>query len=886
MIASLPDWLQPTFVLLPAALWLFLGVGLPWALAALPRHDWRHWPTVGAVALALGPAFATAGLFFLGTLGRFTAAGVLAVSVGVAALGVLFAVHNRSPREPLPGASAPLSIIDLTLLGVTVVAVLLRFWNTAYWPFATYDEFWVYGFNARVFTLRESIPASIGYYPQLVPLSYTFMQILWGGLNDHAARTVVPFFALGSIAMTYLLGERLFNRRVGLLVAAFWALYPHNGVWSQFGDLEVPVTLYFTGTAAFFILGWREKQPRYVILSGLLMGAALWTKPTAGALVESVGIVLVVAAWQRLMPLTFAGAKRSAVSEATRVSPSLPAERGPGGEVNRFSSPTRVVSLVVVLWKLTTTRYPLLALLVAAPMGGLWYVRNVLAGHPPLVFPAGYWQSAAQRSGQELGWPLLIALALVILLFVSAPLRRRSALMALGALALLAVGSLPSAYGGRLPTGSELSQMLVGQIADSIKPAPLGLLEFGLIALGVALLIRSALPFWRSLSTGRRATFALLLAFIGPYFVTWFRSYSYHFRLSFAIVPCLLVILAALIDRIGCRLAARWPAAGLPRRVVPAALIVLIFVLALPGWIAILSGLAPAISGALPTDDLKMAYGNRALMQTVFYLRQSRADSGLTARPLRIMAPGEQRLPFFFPLDDVRTEEFPIWLDQVTDVDYYIDSSLGRWQYMIRGQLFLNQIVASRTRQPTMQRRFSVDDGNFRLTVYTIHNAERFKPPQPSEPVSAQIGDFACLAGIDLSATQAMPGESVNLTLWWQALGMADLEYSVYLHLWDAANRRLIAGWDGQPLSQTQKYEPWAGADKDFLLPYSTRLWQKGETIRDAWRLDVPPDAPPGLYELRVGLYEPVGNNRLPVTKDGVSLGDGLKLGDFRVLPK
>ncbi len=868
MIASLPDWLQPTFVLLPAALWLFLGVGLPWALAALPRHDWRHWPTVGAVALALGPAFATTGLFFLGTLGRFTPAGVLAASVAVAALGVIFAARNRSPREPLSGASAPMSIVDLTLLGVIIVAVLLRFWNTAYWPFATYDEFWVYGYNARVFTLRESIPASIGYYPQLVPLSYTFMQILWGGLNDHAARTVVPFFALGSVAMTYLLGARLFNRRVGLLVAAFWALYPHNGVWSQFGDLEVPVTLYFTGTAAFLILGWRGKQPRYAILSGLLMGAALWTKPTAGALVESVGLVLLAGVWHMV------------------AGPKSPAESRRALSFSRWLKPSAPGTWLRALRKRPTTRYPLFALLAAAPMGGLWYVRNVLAGHPPLVFPAGYWQSAAQRSGQELGWPLLIALALVILLFVSAPLRRRSALMALGGLALLAVGSLPSAFGGRLPTGSELSQMLVGQIADSIKPAPLGPLDYGLIGLGVALLIWSALPRWRGLSTGHRSTFALLLAFIGPYFVTWFWSYSYHFRLSFAVVPCLLVILAALIDRIASRLGVRWPITGLPRRVVRTALVVLILVMALPGWLSVLSGLAPALTGALPNDDLKMAHGNGALMQTVFYLRQSRADSGLAGRPLRIMAPGEQRLPFFFPLDNVRTEEFPIWLDQVADVDYYIDSSLGRWQYLIRGQLLLNQIVASRTRQPAMQRRFSVDDGNFRLTVYTIHNAERFKPPQPSEPVGAQIGDFAHLAGIDLSATQANPGDAINLTLWWQALGAADLEYSVYLHLWDPANRRLIAGWDGQPLSQTQKYEPWTGADKDFLLPYSTRLWQKGETIRDAWRLDLPPDAPPGLYELRVGLYEPVGNKRLPVTKDGVSLGDGLKLGDFRVLPR
>ncbi len=58
--------------------------------------------------------------------------------------------------------------------------------------------------------------------------------------------------------------------------AAIWALYPHHAAWSQFGDLEVTVTLYFTATASFFALGWRDKQTRYLIVSGLMLGTALW----------------------------------------------------------------------------------------------------------------------------------------------------------------------------------------------------------------------------------------------------------------------------------------------------------------------------------------------------------------------------------------------------------------------------------------------------------------------------------------------------------------------------------------------------------------------------------------------------------------------------------
>jgi 4-amino-4-deoxy-L-arabinose transferase-like glycosyltransferase len=842
----LPYWLIPAVVLTPALLWLFLGVGLPYALALLPRRDWRHRTMVIAVSMALGPALTTTGLFLLGTFGQFSLIGALVVSLIVFLIGVALFRFNRRTGDPSDVVInyQRLNTIEITLIVVIVIGLIIRFWNTAYWPYTTYDEFWVYGYNAKIFMLRGAIPQSMGYYPQLVPLSYTFMQLMWSGVNDHAARTVVPMFALASILMAYLLGAKLFNRRVGLLTAAIWALYPQQTAWSQFGDLEVPTTLYFTATVLFFALGWREKNPRYIILSGLMMGAALWTKPTAAALVESFALFIGVSL------ISWVLSKRDSLTAWLRS--------------NQF-----------VL--------PMLALCVAAPIGGMWYIRNVLYGHPPLVLPAAYWQVAAQRSGQELGWPLLIAACLTLLLII----RREQVRFAVLGLALLLVGSLPSAFAYRLPTFDEVSQLIIGNLPSSLAPKHLGIVEYAILAVGAVLLISASRNWWRTLSTERRDTLLILGAFIVPYFATWFWSYSYHPRLSFAIVPSLIVLVAALLDRL-----LVYASSSIKRRAqgpmlirfYKFAAIIVIVVLALPAWWAGSTALVPALSNQYPDDHARYAAGNPALMKMVDYLHNRRDPHRRPAvvnRPLRIAAPGELRLPFFFPNDDIRVTDYPIMLDQIAHVDYFMDSSVGQRLYNEHG-LGYNQILSSFNRFEVMFRIYDVDDKNFRFALYYLNNKLRFVEPQPMNPILAKLGDFAELVGFDTGRLEGSPGQPFLLTLSWKAIKPGTLDYSVFIHWWDPRTNQLVASWGGEPVSGA--WSVWYNvAGAHFSQAYHTRLWQTGERVMDEWMLVIP-DAPAGVYELRVGLYDPISGERLPVRINGKPDGEWARLRDFTIL--
>ena len=95
------------------------------------------------------------------------------------------------------------------------------------------------------------------------------------------------------------------------------------------------------------------------------------------------------------------------------------------------------------------------------------------------------------------------------------------------------------------------------------------------------------------------------------------------------------------------------------------------------------------------------------------------------------------------------------------------------------------------------------------------------------------------LLGYDLSSPRAVPGESVTLTLNWQALAAMDEDYSIGIHLLDA-NQRVIGARDSYP--------------GHGMLP--TRLWRPGQMIRDTYWVPIAPDATaPSVARFQVTLY-------------------------------
>jgi mannosyltransferase len=122
----------------------------------------------------------------------------------------------------------------------------------------------------------------------------------------------------------------------------------------------------------------------------------------------------------------------------------------------------------------------------------------------------------------------------------------------------------------------------------------------------------------------------------------------------------------------------------------------------------------------------------------------------------------------------------------------------------------------------------------------------------PDHPLQVDFDQGIRLLGYDLESTSLRPGETVVLTLYWQARHPIAGRYKVFTHVlgegYNAARGNFLWGQqDNEPV--------------DGERPTST--WRTGEVIADPYRIRLDPQTPAGIYQLEIGLYHPTTGERL-----------------------
>ncbi len=130
---------------------------------------------------------------------------------------------------------------------------------------------------------------------------------------------------------------------------------------------------------------------------------------------------------------------------------------------------------------------------------------------------------------------------------------------------------------------------------------------------------------------------------------------------------------------------------------------------------------------------------------------------------------------------------------------------------------------------------------------------------QPQTTLDVTVGDFAHLVGADISRSTLAPGETFEVTLYTQATGTAERDYTAFVH---------VIGADGQIWAQSDSWPEQGGAP--------TTSWVTGQIVVDTHTLTLSAAAPAGVYTVFVGLYDAERGPRVPLyNANGALIPDG-----------
>ncbi len=161
----------------------------------------------------------------------------------------------------------------------------------------------------------------------------------------------------------------------------------------------------------------------------------------------------------------------------------------------------------------------------------------------------------------------------------------------------------------------------------------------------------------------------------------------------------------------------------------------------------------------------------------------------------------------------------------------------ARWQPVVRQSPYANRLLSERTVLELAQ-------------LKRVAGMSEGAPPirQMSQPIvqhrlNVVFSQQAQLIGYN---TPKIADDTLRLDLLWQGLGLERGDFIRFVH---------VLGPDGQLWGQ------WDSSPDNGLYP--TFLWAQGEFVWDGVEVPLINNFPPGVYTLRVGLYDPLSGQRL-----------------------
>lgn len=127
---------------------------------------------------------------------------------------------------------------------------------------------------------------------------------------------------------------------------------------------------------------------------------------------------------------------------------------------------------------------------------------------------------------------------------------------------------------------------------------------------------------------------------------------------------------------------------------------------------------------------------------------------------------------------------------------------------------------------------------------------------QVKSPPAAELNEQIQLLGYRLINSTLSPGQTLLVWFYWQSLGPVDKDYTIFAHL--VGPNGLQGQVDRPPLNN--------------LWP--TSRWFPQQPLADRFDISLSKDAPPGNYQIYVGMYDPASGQRLSMRQQGQAVTD------------
>ncbi len=242
---------------------------------------------------------------------------------------------------------------------------------------------------------------------------------------------------------------------------------------------------------------------------------------------------------------------------------------------------------------------------------------------------------------------------------------------------------------------------------------------------------------------------------------------------------------------------------------------------------------------------------------------------------------------------------FPLaeWGEGLDRAGQYVDGQPGVEDFVVGTQFLANEMLAQHIRAPVYETGQVEDEADYLVfgVQYTMRGKNygrwgeeweqtyKFRQPEfvasfggipyawvhrpgaePAVPhkLDAGLGGAIRLVGYRLAQEAVSAGDTLVLTLYWQAEQPVKGDYTVFVHL-QGPDGSLMAQQDNPPVRGTR---PTSG-------------WAPGALVEDPYEVQVPADAAFGRYTLNAGMYDPATVERLEAVD-----ADGRRLSENRVV--